>query len=202
LHPEVDFIRAYCREIIGDKVYNPKIPDKIQVFGKEFFLQSGIMPGYNVSMFVRRDDIEKNNLRLSAVLDYKEDAEFIFRCVMNSDKILLYNKVFYNYFINDTSSSENLNLKKVTDHLTVAILMKKYSHFYDNLVVMKYVKHQLNHQLYLYFTEIRLIRDKSVVRAGKIRADILLFMRETNLKLSELSGLNLIFLFMGLIHIR
>jgi len=125
---EVDFIRTYCREVDGDVVLNPELPADIQLFTREEFLQTDFMAGYIHSMFVRREVIEKNNLRLSLNLDFMEDLEFIFRCVLNSGNILVYNKVFYNYLTNVTSSSVNLNLKKVTDHLTAAIMMKRYSH--------------------------------------------------------------------------
>ncbi|KAF5067437.1 Glycosyl transferase family 2 [anaerobic digester metagenome] len=201
-YSDVDFIRTYCREINEDMVLNPDLPAEIKVYSRDEFLMTDFVAGYIHSMFVRRTVIEKNNLRLSPVLDFMEDAEFIFRCVMNSAKILIYNKVFYNYLTNDTSSSVNLNLKKVTDHLTTASLMRKYSFSHKNQAVANHVKRQLNHQLYLYFAEIRLVRDKSDIRAGKIRADLLLFMRDANLKLKELSGLNLILFFIGLIHIR
>lgn len=201
-YPDVDFIRTYCREINGDLVLNPDLPADIQVYTRDEFLETDFVAGYIHSMFVRRTVIKKNNLRFSPALDFMEDVEFIFRCILNSTKILVYNKLFYNYLTNDTSSSVNLNLKKVTDHLTSASLMRKYSQSYKSPVVDEHVKRQLNHQLYLYFAEIRLVKDKSVVTARRIRADLLLFLRDTGLKLNELSGINLILLVMGLIHIR
>ena len=131
-------------------------------------------------MFVRREVVEKHNLRLSHALDFMEDVEFIFRCLLNSKNVVVYNKVFYNYLTNETSSSINLGLKIVTDHLTSASLMRKYSQYYKSPVVDEHVKRQLNHQLYLYFAEIRLVKDKSAVTARRIRADLLLFIRDTN----------------------
>lgn len=201
-HPGVDFIRTNCREINGDLVLNPDLPVDIEIFTWDKFLQSDFVPGYMHSMFIRREIIYNNNLRLSINLDFMEDAEFLFRCVLNSENILVYNKAFYNYLVNETSSSVNLNLKKVTDHLTSASMIKKYSISYNNQAVTSYVKRQLNHQVYLYFAEIRLIKDKSSIRANEIRTDLLLFMRDTSLKLNELSKTNLILFFMGLIHIR
>ncbi len=201
-HSEVDFIRTYCREVDGDVVLNPELPADIQLFTRDEFLQTDFMPGYIHSMFVRRAVIEKNNLRLSLNLDFMEDLEFIFRCVLNSVNILVYNKVFYNYLVNDTSSSVNLNLKKVTDHLWAAIMMKKYSYSYDSLIVKEHLNHQVNNQLYLFFAEMRFVKDKSIIRANKIRAELLFFMRETGMRLNELSKINLILLVMGLIHIR
>jgi len=201
-HSEVDFIRTYCREINGDLVLNPDLPADIKIYTRDEFLQTGFVAGYMHSMFVRRELIEKNDLRLSLTLDFMEDAEFIFRCILNSARILVYNKVFYNYFNNDTSSSVNLNLKKVTDHLTSASLMRKYSLSYNNPAVKDHVKRQLNHQLYLYFAEIRLVKDKSVISARGIRSDLLLFLRDTGLRLNELSKINLMLLVLGLIHIR
>lgn len=201
-HAEVDFIRTYCREVVGDVVLNPELPADIQLFTRDEFLQTDFMPGYIHSMFVRRAVIEKNNLRLSLNLDFMEDLEFIFRCVLNSVNILVYNKVFYNYLVNDTSSSVNLNLKKVTDHLWAAIMMKKYSYSYDSLIVKEHVNHQVNNQLYLFFAEMRFVKNKSIIRANKIRAELLFFMRETGMRLNELSKINLILLVMGLIHIR
>jgi len=201
-YTDVDFVRTYCREINGDLVLNPDLPADIKIYTRDEFLQTGFVAGYMHSMFVRRELIEKNDLRLSLTLDFMEDAEFIFRCILNSARILVYNKVFYNYFNNDTSSSVNLNLKKVTDHLTSASLMRKYSLSYNNPAVKDHVKRQFNHQLYLYFAEIRLVKDKSVISARGIRSDLLLFLRDTGLRLNELSKINLMLLVLGLIHIR
>jgi hypothetical protein len=195
-------VQTYCREINGDLVLNQDLPADIKIYTRDEFLQTGFVAGYMHSMFVRRELIEKNNLRLSPTLDFMEDAEFIFRCILNSARILVYNIVFYNYLNNDTSSSVNLNLKKVTDHLTSVSLMRKYSLSYNNLAVKDHVKRQLNHQLYLYFAEIRLVKDKSVISARGIRSDLLLFLRDTGLRLNELSKINLMLLVLGLIHIR
>ncbi len=201
-YSDVDFVRTYCREICGDLVLNPDLPADIKVYTRDEFLKTDFVAGYIHSMFVRREVVEKHNLRLSQALDFMEDVEFIFRCLVNSGNILVYNKVFYNYLTNETSSSINLNLKKVTDHLTSASMMKKYSLSYNNMVVTNHAKRQLNHQVYLYFAEIRLIKDKSFIRASEIRANLLLFMRDTSLKLNELSIINLMLIFTGLIHIR
>jgi hypothetical protein len=201
-YSNVDFVRTYCREINGDLVLNPDLPADIKIYTRDEFLQTGFVAQNMHFMFVRRELIDKNNLRLSPTLDFMEDAEFIFCCILNSARILVYNKVFYNYLNNDTSSSVNLNLKKVTDHLTSASLMRKYSLSYNNLDVKDHVKRQLNHQLYLYFAEIRLVKDKSVISARGIRSDLLLFLRDTGLRLNELSKINLMLLVLGLIHIR
>ncbi|HAH56536.1 hypothetical protein SDC9_36064 [bioreactor metagenome] len=201
-YPDVDFIRTYCREINGELVLNPDLPADIMVYTRDQFLKTDFVAGYIHSMFVRREVVEKHNLRLSHALDFMEDVEFIFRCLLNSKNVVVYNKAFYNYLTNETSSSINLGLKKVTDHLTSASLMRKYSQSYKSPAVDEHVKRQLNHQLYLYFAEIRLVKDKSAVTARRIRADLLLFIRDTDLRLNELSGINLILLVMGLIHIR
>jgi glycosyltransferase involved in cell wall biosynthesis len=126
-YPDVDFIRTYCREINGELVLNPDLPADIKVYTRDEFLKTDFVAGYIHSMFVRREVVEKHNLRLSHALDFMEDVEFIFRCLLNS---------------------------------------------------------------------------KNVVVARRIRADLLLFIRDTDLRLNELSGINLILLVMGLIHIR
>lgn len=201
-YSDVDFVRTYCREICGDLVLNPDLPADIKVYTRDEFLKTDFVAGYIHSMFVRREVVEKHNLRLSQALDFMEDVEFIFRCLLNSKNIVVYNKAFYNYLTNETSSSINLNLKKVTDHLTSASLMRKYSQSYKSPAVDEHVKRQVNHQLYLYFAEIRLVKDKSAVTARRIRADLLLFLRDTGLRLNELSKINLMLLVLGLIHIR
>jgi glycosyltransferase involved in cell wall biosynthesis len=201
-HPEVDIIWTYCREVHGDVVLNPDLPADIRVYTRDEFIRTDFLAGYMHAMIVRKEVIESNKLRLSPRLDFMEDVEFIFRCVLNSGNILLYNKAFYNYLTNETSSSINLNLKKVTDHLTAATLMKQYALSYNSPAVTKHVNRQLNHQVYLYFAEIRLIKDKSTIRAREIRANLLNFIRDNSLKINELSKKNLMLLFMGLIHIR
>jgi glycosyltransferase involved in cell wall biosynthesis len=201
-HPEVDIIWTYCREVHGDVVLNPDLPADIRVYTRDEFIRTDFLAGYMHAMIVRKEVIESNKLRLSSRLDFMEDVEFIFRCVLNSGNILLYNKAFYNYLTNETSSSINLNLKKVTDHLTAATLMKQYALSYNSPAVTKHVNRQLNHQVYLYFAEIRFIKDKSIIQAREIRASLMNFIRDNSLKMNELSKLNLMLLMIGLIHIR
>ena len=78
------------------------------------------------------DIIKKNNILFDTTLKYAEDLKFAYTVLKNSKSIYHYNICGYNYRINPSSVTNNLNIDK---------LLKWY---YDDVKVLNYIKENEN----------------------------------------------------------
>lgn len=198
----VDLIRCYPNKInLKGVASSPDLPDQVVLYKRDDFLKRGLLPGLVSSVIVTKKLVDKYNLRFNNDLGFQEDSEFNFRCVINSERILLYNKAFYNYFVNDDSTTSNLNFKKISDFLTSFQMMQAYAGNEKSIEVKRQLKRSLNNSIRMFTIESAANYVHSDIQAAKVRNALYQFLKKEDVKIREIHPYIQGLIVLALIHI-
>ncbi len=202
-YPEVNLIRCFSREINGGVcTLNSAMPSKEILFTRDNFLRTNLLGGYVHSLFISKTITDRYNLRFDENLAFGEDLEFTFRCVLNCDWILVYNKAFYNYVLNDISYSHSMPLKKINYHLITASVMNAYSgNFISEPVNLKALQ-LLNNGLFSFFIDLSGYNNTAQINSGEIRRLLIDFMQKNNLNFKNLKVINTIMISISMLNVK
>lgn len=141
-------------------------------------------------------------MRFNNNLSFQEDTEFNYRCIINSERILLYNKAYYNYFANKDSTTSNLAFKKINDILISYLMMHAYTNKDESKEVKQQLTRSLNNSLRMFMIESAANFSNTDIQAAKVRKALLQFLNKNEVKIRRvyphIGGLVII----SLIHIR
>lgn len=202
-HPSVDLVRCYHNEVkLTGITTSPNLPDKVMVYKRDNFLKHGLLPGFTSSVIVSRRLLDNNKLRYNTLLGFQEDTEFNFKCVINSDKILVYNKAFYNYYVNEESTSLNLSFNKINDILLSYLSMHDYAKNDISTEVKQQLKRSLNNSLRMFMIEGASNYKRVNIQASKIRKSLFQFLQNREVEIQNIYPHILFLILLSLMHIR
>jgi len=164
-YPNIDLIRSYNRQVSEEGTYFNKYKKPSgTIYSMEELLFKGKVGGFMSSMFIKREKVEEHNLRFSTIHKTKMDLVFTFQYVLNCKWILVYDKVYYNYYVRENSLSRSISYEKSLVHLRVSELIHNNSIKYDNKIIKKYTKNSLNNGLLSFYMSIIVLLNKEGIK--------------------------------------
>lgn len=202
-YPIIDLISCFHNEVNqAGLVSLTKLPDQEVVYNRNDYLKHELLPGFPFSLIVSRQLLYNNNLRYNTLLGFQEDTEFNFKCVINSDKILVYNKAFYNYYVNEESTSLNLSFNKINDILLSYLSMHDYAKNDISTEVKQQLKLSLNNSLRMFMIEGASNYKRVNIQASKIRKSLFQFLQNREVEIQNIYPHILLLILLSLMHIR
>lgn len=201
-YPQIELIRCFNRKVnISGEKKSEEIKKEI-VCTPEELISYNLVGGYISSLFIKKIIIDENNLKFCEQLKIEMDMEFTFRAFLKCKYILLYFKVFYNYFMRETSLLNSFSLDKAKNHLTVPSMMYVYSRKYPK-VVKNFVTRKLNDGLILFIHDVCIIiENNNKISQSEIRKIIREFIKTNKFYFYKRSLICNILLFFTLINIH
>mgnify|MGYP001766221254 CR=1 FL=1 len=202
-YPEAEVTRCFPRELRdGVPSLNAMMPLKEKLCERDNFLKEDLLGGYVHSLLVSKALLDAHKLRFDESLAFGEDIEFTFRCVLNSRKVLVYHKAFYNYVLNDVSYSHSMPLSKIAYLLKTATVMNHYAQGFTGEAVRLRSLKLLDSGLYSYFINISNHQPLSEISNREVRSQLLGFLKQNKLSLLKVNYLNAVLTVMSFLNVR
>jgi len=195
-YPQIDMIRSYNRQVSEEiSFHHNNIEPSGRLYLMEELLLNNKVGGFMSSMFLKRSIVNEKNLKFSTEHKTKMDLVFTFEYVLNCKWILVYDKVFYNYYVRENSLSRSFSYEKSIVHLKASELVYNYSKKYKNQIIKDYVKKSLNNGLASFYLSIigLLNNDEIKISNKEIKHTIKEYLRKNNLRFYSLNFKNKIF---------
>ena len=202
-YPEAEVVRCFPREIRESvPSLNAKMPVKEKLYERDDFLIEDLLGGYVHSLLVSKALLDAHDLRFDQSLAFGEDIEFTFRCVLNSRKVLVYHKAFYNYVLNDVSYSHSMHLSKIAYLLKTATVMNHYAGGFSGEAVRLRSLKLLNTGLYSFFINISNHQPMSEISNREVKRQLWDFLKQNNLNLLKINFLNAVLTMISLLNVK
>lgn len=85
------------------------------------------------SLFVKRSFLIKNNILFDECTKYAEDTEFLNYCLLEADKVIAVNNIFFNYLIHNESAIAKINFSRFDVYESKKRILDKISTNHSNL---------------------------------------------------------------------
>lgn len=188
-YPQAELIRCFNRRVFSESEVTLNVKyHKETIYSPIELISAGLMGGYKSSLFIKSNILKDNLLMFDEDLQIKEDMEFTFRVVLSCNWILVYNKIFYNYFIRSTSQIHKYSFLKAVDNINVPKKIYLFSLKYDNKAIRRFVYKKLNEGLTVFLLDIfknEVISDTRFIKSNNIRKIINSYIKKTNLHICK-----------------
>lgn len=145
---------SFCGEQSNNEILKKLLDDKFKY--------------HMCSFLVKRELVNKYQIRFTVGCRYGEDHEFIIKCICNSNKILVINNILFYYCMRESSAVHKYNENRL-DSITAAIRVDRYvNSIMDNFDIKemskKFVANKIIYNLREFVTITKLSKESNKVK--------------------------------------
>jgi len=152
--PTLDVIQFGLSSVKNGKITGSKHPTKyLKVQSKKEIFENIIMKPLSACLImIRKSIIDDANLKFNETLKHNEDALFVFQILANCNKLLFYNRAFYNMTVrSDSATSKPMSIFRINNKLLYLQLLINY---YKERDLIHFIKKDLEGGLKNFFVDI------------------------------------------------